>query len=102
MKPAPKAIGGANTIAFVIIESPNWRTANTEHFVAGDKFTETAGLAICSYPEEPESIYLFHCDQNWQTITDTWHSSVQEAKEQAAFEFNHIEDKWVPIVENAS
>lgn len=102
MEPAPKEIEGATTIAFVIIESPNSRTGNTEHFVEGKNYSETAGLAICSYPEESDSIYLFHCDQNWTTITDSWHGSVQEAKEQAAFEFNHIEDKWVPIVENES
>jgi hypothetical protein len=45
-----------------------------------------AGLAICQYDGE-DAFYLFGCDANWNAVTDTWHQTVDEAKEQAEFRY---------------
>ena len=38
--------------------------------------------------------YLFRCDNKWNDITDTWHESLEEAKDQAEFEYTGISKKW--------
>ena len=58
-----------------------------------------AGLAICQYEGE-DSFYLFGCDKDWQTITDSWHQTLAEAKRQAEFEYECIGKTWVEIVED--
>ena len=36
--------------------------------------------------ESEVSVYLFHCDREWQVLADTWHTSASEAKAQAEFD----------------
>ena len=52
-----------------------------------------AGLAICQYPGE-DAFYLFGCDADWGTITDTWHQSIEDAKVQAEFEYEGVSLTW--------
>jgi hypothetical protein len=48
-----------------------------------------AALAICAYEGESD-VYLFYCDSDWRTVTDTVHPSVEEALAQASVEFENI------------
>ena len=50
-----------------------------------------AGLAIC---RAPDGFYLFGCDAEWNTVTDTWHESLEDAQHQAGFEHEGIDDTW--------
>jgi hypothetical protein len=50
-------------------------------------------LAICRYEGE-EAFYLFGCDAEWNPITDTWHPSLEEAQQQAEFEYEGVRDTW--------
>jgi hypothetical protein len=43
-------------------------------------------------------IYLFCCDSEWEVLTDTWHSSVDNAKAQAEFEYEGISKLWKDAV----
>ena len=52
-----------------------------------------AGLAICQYPGE-SSYYLLGCDTEWQQVTDTWHETLEQAKEQAEFEYDGVTSTW--------
>jgi hypothetical protein len=52
-----------------------------------------AGLAICQYAGEPY-YYLFGCDADWQSVTDTWHETLAEAKAQAEFEYEGVTATW--------
>jgi hypothetical protein len=52
-----------------------------------------AGLAICQYAGE-DAFYLFGCDPDWQSITDTWHQTLEEAQEQAEFEYERVSQTW--------
>jgi hypothetical protein len=38
--------------------------------------------------------FLFYCDREWQVLADTWHSSVNDAKAQAEFEYAGISQLW--------
>jgi hypothetical protein len=52
-----------------------------------------AALAICQYEGE-DGFYLFGCNGAWQVVTDTWHSTLDEAIRQAEFEYPGISACW--------
>jgi hypothetical protein len=94
-------IGGAKVICFTKLDTRHIRTNNTEHHVSGQILQNIYGLAICKYEEEV-GFYLFYCDPNWSTITDTWHETVDDAKEQAEFEFTNTLSTWENIFDSNS
>jgi hypothetical protein len=52
-----------------------------------------AGLAICQ-SNDAQEFYLFGCDADWNVVTDTFHMSLDEAKEQAEFEYEGVSKTW--------
>jgi hypothetical protein len=38
--------------------------------------------------------YLFRFDESGQMVADTWHQSLEEAKDQARFEYMIADDDW--------
>jgi hypothetical protein len=54
---------------------------------------QMAGLAICHQASEG-AFYLFGCDADWQSVTDTWHQTVEDAKHQAEFEYEGVNKTW--------
>jgi hypothetical protein len=44
---------------------------------------------IARYDEEP-GVYLFYCDDAFQTLTDTWHEDVEAARDQCEFEYGSV------------
>ena len=56
-----------------------------------------AALAICQPPGAQE-FYLFGCDADWNVVTDTWHQNLDQAKEQAEFEYEGISKTWSYVV----
>jgi hypothetical protein len=93
MQRAPEEIGGARTVLFTKIDSRHRHTGNTAHIVAGEQMLPVAGLAICQY-ERDTGFYLFGCDDHWNSITDTWHASLDDAKAQAEFEYTGADATW--------
>ena len=52
-----------------------------------------SGLANCQ-PPGSRKFYLFGCDDDWNVVTDTWHQTLADAKEQAEFEYEGISNTW--------
>jgi hypothetical protein len=52
-----------------------------------------SGLAICQ-PGEAQEYYLFGCDADWNVVTDTWHQSLDEAKDVAEFQYEGVNSTW--------
>lgn len=52
------------------------------------------GIAICQYEGET-GYYLFYCDGEWETITDTWHETLEDAKLQADLEYEGVAETWI-------
>ena len=52
-----------------------------------------SALAICRYDGE-DGYYLFGCDSNWNAVTDTWHTTLEEAQAQAEFEYESVTSTW--------
>lgn len=81
-------------------------TGKTQHWLAhltGQTPIRDKPLPVPSWVQiQPatDGYSLLYLDAEENCLTDTWHLSIQEAKAQAAFEFNIQEDDWKSI--NAS
>lgn len=84
-------------MAVALVDGTARPTRNTTYRVAGSILGPAHALAICTYPNET-GVYLFYCDCAWQVLTDTWHSSVAEAKDQAEFEYAGVSGAWKDAV----
>ena len=93
-KAIPKEIGGAIVLCFTKIDDRHCRTGATRHFVDGVLRQDFTWLAICRYADSCDEFYLFYCDDHWNTITDTYHASLQLAKQQASFEYEGVDKTW--------
>jgi hypothetical protein len=70
-------------------------THATRHVVAGREVTDFAHLAIARYGDD-SGVYLFYCDESWNTVTDTYHGTLEQALSQAEFEFGTLTFTDVP------
>ena len=79
-------------------------TGACKQIVPGQTMGKMAGLAICQYDGET-AYYLFGCDSEWNTVTDTWHETLEDAIDQAEFEYEGSKSTWTekqePQQENA-
>ncbi len=82
----PASVGGDQVVCFQVLPE-----AKTISRISGP--VQINQLAICKCSAQA-GLYLFGCNNGWQTYTDTWHESIEEAKEQAAFEFNADINAW--------
>jgi hypothetical protein len=87
----PKTIGGDPVVAWTTVDARHRPTGSCHHLVAGELVGAAAALAIC---QGEEGFYLFGCDLEWQPITDTWHATIEEAKQQAEFEYEGVAATW--------
>ena len=93
MKKIPGEIDGARVVLYTPIDERHRRTGNCRQIVAGVLMGAAAGLAICQYAGE-DCYYLFGCDEDWATQTDTWHETLENAKAQAEFEYEGVGATW--------
>ena len=98
MNPAPKEIGGARVILFTPIDARHRPTGTCRQVVAGVLQGSAAGLAICQYPGE-DCFFLFGCDEDWNSVTDTWHEKLEDAMRQAEFEYAGVSETWASHAE---
>jgi hypothetical protein len=86
-------LGGAVVLKTARI-FPAAHTGNALHIVAGSSVGPASRLAIAHYPDRA-GFYLFHCDESWSVLADTWHESVEDAEAQAEFEYAGSSNAWV-------
>jgi len=92
--PAPLEISGAQVIMYTVLDDRCRSTGNCRHIVGGRVALESIdALAICQYPGE-QSYYLICCDRSWNEITDTLHTTLDDALKQAEFEYEGISTIW--------
>lgn len=94
MRPCPSHVGGAAVICYTTIDKRHRFTGNTQQLVGGVALGPAAGLAICQYEGEA-FFYLFGCDEHWNSRSDTWHESLEDAKDQAEFEYQGTFTTWL-------
>ena len=91
MRPAPSELDGAKVIATAVVDEAVRPTGATTHHGPDGVIPPANALAIVA---GEAGIYLFYCDDQWQVLADTWHSSVWNAKAQAEFEYEGISKVW--------
>jgi len=80
----PTIIGGGRVLFYTRIDD--------RHAARQEATDLPYGLAICEV--EGNGIFLFTCDDDWMPDFDSWHATVDEAKRQAAFEFDGVDSTW--------
>jgi len=81
----PQKIGNAEVV----------KTAVVNLLSPKDKVGRIAfGLAICKCGQE-SGYYLFCCDDNWEEFSDTWHETIEDAEDQAEYQYPGINSYWV-------
>ena len=94
MKPAPRKIGGCKVACYSPIDQRHRPTGGCTHIIYGaGPVGPAAGLAIC-YCEEEGAYYLFGCDAEWNSVTDSWFQGLDEAMRQAEFEYEGVSQTW--------
>jgi hypothetical protein len=93
MHQPPKLIGGARVIRWSVIDVRHRPTENCRQVVEGDLQRPAAGLAICRYDGDG-ACYLFGCDRQWNAVTDTCHETLEQALQQAEFEYEGVSATW--------
>jgi hypothetical protein len=93
MDVAPHLIDDAVVVLFTTLDARHRPTGTCRHIINGTLVGPAAGLAICRHAGEA-GYYLFGCDKAWNTVTDTWHSTLDEAKAQAEVEYTGVSLSW--------
>ena len=72
------------------------RSGNTKHF-RDDRLIDKlpSYLQIEDNPDVDNEVYLIHYDEKGDDIADTLHDSIEEAMEQANWEFNVQKEDWI-------
>ncbi len=87
------------TVLRVELGAHHLRPGRTNHTISGPNGFETfppfVALEIAHCADE-NSYYLFHIAENGM-IADTWHQSLEEAIEQAEFEFEVMPKEWSEV-----
>lgn len=92
MGPVPREIGGVPVLWFTPIDRRHRPTGACRHISPDGLLGQATGLLICGHEEC--SVFLHSCDENWVPFTDTWHESVERAKDQAEFEYTGSSATW--------
>jgi len=93
MTQPPKLIGEARLVRWSVIDDRHRPTRNCRQIVAGELQGPASGLAIY-WNEAEKAYYLYGCDKEWNTVSDTWHKTLKEALEQAEFEYERDSATW--------
>jgi hypothetical protein len=86
--PCPRELGGCHVIRWLSLNSSTSREFDGHPI---------EGVAIC-HAEGQDAYYVFGCDKNWQTLTDTWHQTFVEAQLQADSEYPGSQGRWVSVL----
>lgn len=93
MNPPPRELNGARLLCFAEVTEAVRPTGKTIHRVDGEALGPARVLAICQYAADAQ-FYLFYCDSDWTVLTDTCHGRLDDAKDQAAHEYDGISKYW--------
>ncbi len=70
-------------------------TGRTRHVLHGVASVDvTPQVAWVEIEARDGAFYLYYFDSNGDGLADTWHETVEQAKEQARFEFEIEERDW--------
>jgi hypothetical protein len=77
----------------IVLDARHGATGATRHFRDGRLLPPPSKLQIVRFPGD-DAVHLVHLDPNDCEQTDTWHESVEDAREQARLEFGVEGKHW--------
>ncbi len=92
MQPPPQ-LGNAHVICYTTLDERHTPTGTCHHTIGGQAMPPANSLAICQYRRD-SGFYLFYCDSNWTVMTDTYYDSLEDALDQAEFEYSGVTTTW--------
>lgn len=93
----PYDFAGMRVECFTAIDERHRHTQNCRQIVDGFVQGPAAALVICRCDEDG-AFHLFGCDADWTPISDTWHRTLEDAKQQAELEYAGVSTTWVSLV----
>jgi hypothetical protein len=72
-------------------------TGRTNHLIGNQPMPKPASLQIAQYDNDA-GFYLFYLNEKNEVMTDTWHETIEEAMDQAEWEFQIVSDEWTTII----
>ena len=72
-------------------------TGRTNHFIGNQPMPKPASFQIAQY-ENDAGFYLFYLNEKNEIMTDTWHETIEEAMDQAEWEFRIDSKNWVTVI----
>lgn len=91
--PPPNPLHGATLVCSTPIDQRHRHTGNCTQIRDGAVQGPASGLAIGQYPNDP-GYWLFGCDADWDVISDTFHPTLEDAKDQAEYEYSGVSSTW--------
>lgn len=89
--------GNAKIICYAITDDLT-HTHNTSHYIGGVLHGKFKSLVVCQFPND-NGYYLLYFDDKGEEITDTWHETLEDAKDQAEYEYPGITNIWIDFKE---
>jgi hypothetical protein len=62
-----------------------------------DQRTLMGASAFIIIEEDPEGVFLFRYDSKGKCVGDTWHQTIEDAKDQAAYEYEDALGAWQTV-----
>jgi hypothetical protein len=90
------AFGNARLLRWSAIDDRHRPTGGCRQIVADEVQGPAAGLAVFG-DDETGGFFLVGCDRQWNTVTDTWHRTLDEALRQAEFEYEGVSATWTAV-----
>ena len=84
---------GFSILRKVTLSRDQVSTGKTVHISGGEELHAPSKLQITQYPDD-KGYYLIYLDSSGDEMTDTYHDTIEEAMEQAKWEFNVTVDDW--------
>ena len=80
----------------VLLRPDHVLTGKTRHYKGAWELPPPVELRIVQYADDP-GFYLFYCDKSGRELTDTYHDSLEQALEQARWEFGVEATDWAVV-----
>ena len=96
MPRCPEMIDGAVVILSAVLDRDRHRYTGSPSLFAGSEQRWFHGLAIARYGRDSNDgdVYLFYCDESWESENDSCYSTIEEAIAEATRQFGVSRRDW--------
>lgn len=95
----PETIDGAVVIFATVLDPVRHRHTGSTRLFAETEQTWFHGLVIARYGRDSADgdVYLFYCNESWETENDSCYATIEEAVEEAECQFGVTRQDWKPV-----